>query len=241
MMCGAHNVPGIRVFFEARASWKQDSTLTSLPTAGEFHSAAGRNPIAASHQLSAISSWCSPLRVSVPELISRRGHSSSFFGVSSTARRSRDNSLFNAKAQSDSSSQMFSWAQRPLGPVTLRLNGNVAKSSQELRKRSSWTRRPSRSPVFLPFLRSCSFFWTFPFNGVAPFDGVSSTVQRSRNHNRNVKTRRRKKGRSNADPLRPSALVWGSTPRFQQEGRNGRKFIAAGRVSATKFLNSCCS
>ena len=141
MMCGAHNVPGIRVFFEARASWKQDSTLTSLPTAGEFHSAAGRNPIAASHQLSAISSWCSPLRVSVPELISRRGHSSSFFGVSSTARRSRDNSLFNAKAQSDSSSQMFSWARRPLGPVTLRLNGNVAKSSQELRKRSSWTRR----------------------------------------------------------------------------------------------------
>ena len=36
-----------------------------------------------------------------------------------------------AKAQSDSSSLLFSWARRPLGTGTLSLNGNAAKRRQE--------------------------------------------------------------------------------------------------------------
>ncbi len=62
---------------------------------------------------------------------------------------------------------MFSWARRPLGTVTLWLNGNVAKSSQELRNSGKdllgpEVRRDLR--FFLPFL----LFLNVPLNSVAP-------------------------------------------------------------------------
>jgi hypothetical protein len=62
----------------------------------------------------------------------------------------------NAKARSDSSSLMVSWARRPLGTWTPSLNGNAAKSRQERQERQEKILLV-RSPVadllrFLPFL-----------------------------------------------------------------------------------------
>jgi len=70
-------------------------------------------------------------------------------------------------AQSRSSSLMFSWARGHLGKATLCSTATSLKSKQEQQEqqeRSSWTRGPSRFPVFLPFLLFLLVFLDVPAN-----------------------------------------------------------------------------
>ena len=78
---------------------------------------------------------------------------------------------------------MFSWAHLLLGRERFRSTATLLKEAgkqerQERQERSSWTRSPPWSPVFLPFLRSCLLFETFRFNGVAPFRARPSQHKR---------------------------------------------------------------